>query len=113
MKCKRCRGRGVLIDKRGSYLGECGFCNGTGEVPGWSPRIHGSVNGEHDVTFRTGLNENSGQTLISDGHVSRSQFDAHHNRYGDNDRSRYPDQPDRIEDSDAHKDDGAYTGPGH
>lgn len=30
-----------------------------------------------------------------------------------NDKSRYPDEPDRIEDSSRHKNDSAYTGPGH
>lgn len=79
---------------------------------GWTQIQRGTIDG-HEVTFRQGIGVNSGQTLISDGHISGKQFDRHHSHYGDNDKSRYPDEPDRIEDSSRHKNDDAYTGPGH
>lgn len=84
---------------------------------GWTPVERGTIfdaSGKaFDVTFRQGLGENEGQTLISDGHISGKQLSRHHNRYGDNDKDRYPDEPNRIEDSSAHKNDNAYNGPGH
>ena len=36
-----------------------------------------------------------------------------HNHYGNSDKSLYPNEPDRIEDSSKHRNDNAYTGPGH
>lgn len=100
--------------------GGSGKTNNPGAKPsngGWTPIERGIIIGkdgkDYDVTFRQGLGKNEGQTLIRDGHVSGNQFHAHHSRYGPNDKSRYPNQPDRVEDSDAHKNDDAYTGPGH
>ena len=83
---------------------------------GWTPIQRGTIfdgDDSFDVTFREGLGNNDGQTLISDGHISRKKFDQHHNHYGDNDKSRFPDEPDRIEDSSRHKNDHYYSGPGH
>ena len=84
---------------------------------GWVSPEKGTIfdeNGEaYDVTFRQGLGRNEGQTLIKDGHVSGKEFSRHHNHYGDNDKSRFPNEPDRIEDSSTHKDDRYYAGPGH
>ncbi|MDO5451870.1 MAG: DUF1771 domain-containing protein [Candidatus Saccharibacteria bacterium] len=82
------------------------------KTSGWSP-IERGVIGEHQVTFRQGLGDKEGQTLISDGHITGKQFHSHHNHYGPNDRSRYPNEPGRIEDSSKHKGDTFYTGPGH
>ena len=79
---------------------------------GWTP-IERGVIGDHQMTFRQGLGRNEGQTLISDGHVSGNYFHANHNHYGPNDKARYPHQPNRIKDSDKHRNDHAYTGPGH
>ena len=89
-----------------------GSQNFTDEKTGWSPREWGVVGDDHKVTFRQGLGANEGQTLISDGHISGKEFNKHHSHYGSNDKNRFPDQPDRIEDSDKHKGDDAYTGPG-
>ncbi len=108
-------------NNRGSGLsGGSGKTNNPGAKPsngGWTPIEKGTIIGkdgkDYDVTFRQGLGKNEGQTLISDGHVSGKQFRNHHSHYGSNDKSRYPDQPDRVEDSDTHKNDDAYTGPGH
>jgi len=36
-----------------------------------------------------------------------------HNHYGNSDKSLYPNEPDYIEDSSKHRNDNAYTGPGH
>ena len=103
----------------GSFSGS-GRISNPGARPsngGWTPIERGTIIGkdgkDYDVTFRQGLGKNEGQTLIRDGHVSGNQFHAHHSRYGPNDKSRYPNQPDRVEDSDAHKNDDAYTGPDH
>lgn len=106
--------------KGSGSFGGLGRTNNPGAKPsngGWTPIERGTIIDEdgksYDVTFRQGLGRNAGQTLIRDGHVSGNQFHTHHNRYGPNDKSRYPNQPDHIEDSDAHKNDDYYTGPGH
>lgn len=83
------------------------------EKTGWTHREYGTIGNGHEVTFSVGTGENSGQTLISDGFRSKRDFHKHHNHYGPNNKQRFPNQPDRIEDSDAHKDDDSYTGPGH
>ena len=66
---------------------------------------------------RQGLGKNEGQTLIRDYHgfESKNYFDkkGSHNHYGNSDKSLYPNEPDRIEDSSKHKNDNTYTGPGH
>ncbi len=83
---------------------------------GWTPIQKGTIfdeNDSFDVTFREGLGNNDGQTLISDGHVSRKNFDQYHNHYGNNDKRRFPNEPDRIEDSSKHRNDHYYNGPGH
>lgn len=79
---------------------------------GWGPYIHGTI-GDQEVTLREGIGKNTGQTLISDGCISGKQFKKAHNHYGDNDKTRFPNQPNRIEDSSKHKNDNYYTGPGH
>jgi len=95
------------------------YTNPSGNQPysGWTPRARGIIIGsdgkDYPVTFREGLGEKDGQTLISDGHVNRKEFNRHHNHYGKNDKSLYPDQPDRIEDSTKHRNDDNYHGPGH
>ena len=83
---------------------------------GWAPIQKGTIFNEDDsfdVTFREGLGSNEGQTIISDGHISRRKFNKNHNHYGDNDKSRFPNEPDRIEDSSKHRNDHYYNGPGH
>lgn len=83
---------------------------------GWTPIQKGTIfdeNDSFDVTFREGLGNNDGQTLISDGHVSRKNFNQYHNHYGNNDKRRFPNEPDRIEDSSKHRNDHYYNGPGH
>lgn len=82
------------------------------QTSGWAPLQHGTIDG-YEVTFRQGTGRNEGQTIIRDGHVSGRELSRHHNHYGDNDKSRYPDEPDRIEDSSKHKNDSYYNGPGH
>lgn len=79
----------------------------------WTELQVGTIDG-HLVTFKQGKGENEGQTLIADGdgYTERS-FKRRHNHYGKNDKSRFPDQPDYIEDSSKHKNDDFYTGPGH
>ena len=81
------------------------------EKTGWTKPEHGTIDG-HPVTFKQGLGRNSGQTLIADGFITDKQLHKGHNHYGDNDKSRYPNEPDRIEDSKKHKNDHYYTGPG-
>lgn len=78
---------------------------------GWGPYIHGVI-GDQEVTLREGIGKNAGQTLICDGYVSGKQFKKAHNHYGQNDKTRFPNEPDRIEDSSKHKNDKYYTGPG-
>lgn len=81
---------------------------------GWSEYQRGVVgDSDHEVTFRQGWGSKEGQTMIADGHITKSEFKAGHNHYGDNDKSLYPDEADRIEDSRAHKNDKFYTGPDH
>ena len=88
---------------------------------GWTELSTGTIfdsagNG-HNVMFRQGLGKNEGQTLIRDYHgfESKNYFDkkGSHNHYGNSDKSLYPNEPDRIEDSSKHRNDNAYTGPGH
>lgn len=84
---------------------------------GWTSLERGVIfdsnNRTYDVTFRQGLGHNDGQTLISDGHISGKKFNEHHSHYGNNDKSRFPNEPNRIEDSSRHKNDDSYSGPGH
>ena len=88
---------------------------------GWTELSTGTIIDEagngHNVMFRQGLGKNEGQTLIRDYHgfESKNYFDkkGSHNHYGNNDKSLYPNEPDRIEDSSKHRNDNAYTGPGH
>lgn len=120
---KKTYDRGAFEEHGGQNFienGNVGRSKNPGAKPsngGWTPFEKGVVFGEdgeaYNVTFREGLGGNEGQTLISDGYISGKQFRTHHNHYGPNDKSRFPDQPDRIEDSDTHKNDDAYTGPGH
>lgn len=91
---------------------EHGRQNFVDDSSGWAPIQRGSIEG-HEVTFRQGTGKNKGQTIICDGHVSGKELSRHHNHYGDNDKTRYPDEPDRIEDSSKHKNDSYYNGPGH
>ena len=88
---------------------------------GWTELSTGTIfdsagNG-HNVMFRQGLGKNEGQTLIRDYHgfESKNYFDkkGSHNHYGNSDKSLYPNEPDRIEDSSKHRNDNVYTGPGH
>ena len=88
---------------------------------GWTELSTGTIIDEagngHNVMFRQGLGKNEGQTLIRDYHgfESKNYFDkkGSHNHYGNNDKSLYPNEPNRIEDSSKHRNDNAYTGPGH
>jgi domain of unknown function (DUF1771) len=84
---------------------------------GWTSLERGVIfdsnNRTYDVTFRQGLGHNDGQTLISDGHISGKKFNEHHSHYGNNNKSRFPNEPNRIEDSSRHKNDDSYSGPGH
>ena len=84
---------------------------------GWTSLERGVIfdsnNRTYDVTFRQGLGHNDGQTLISDGHISGKKFNEHHSHYGNNDKSRFPNEPNRIEDSSRHKNDDSYSGPEH
>lgn len=88
---------------------------------GWTELSTGTIIDEagngHNVMFRQGLGKNEGQTLIRDYHgfESKNYFDkkGSHNHYGNNDKSLYPNEPARIEDSSKHRNDNAYTGPGH
>lgn len=94
--------------------GEQNFVNG--KRAGWTKLQHGIIlgkNRDHEVTFKQGIGKNNGQTLIADGHITDKQLRSGHNHYGPNDKSRYPTQPDRIEDSNKHKGDNYYTGPNH
>ncbi len=77
----------------------------------WGPYIRGVI-GNQEVTLREGIGENAGQTLICNGFVSGKQFKKAHNHYGPNDKTRFPNEPNRIEDSSKHKNDRYYTGPG-
>lgn len=79
----------------------------------WTELQVGTIDG-HLVTFKQGKGKNEGQTLIADGDgYTEHSFKRHHNHYGKNDKNRFPDQPDYIEDSSKHKNDDFYTGPGH
>lgn len=77
---------------------------------GWTPIEYGTI-GDHEVTFRKGWGDKEGQTLICDGHVSKKEFDRRHNHYGQNNKDKYPNEPDYIEDSSKHKNDHFYSGP--
>lgn len=82
---------------------------------GWTPIQRGTIIGEdgkdYDVTFRQGLGENKGQTLIRDGAVVGKQFhgNSNHNHYGPD--MEYSGGAERIEDKGGDR--GKYTGPGH
>lgn len=93
---------------------EHGKQNYTEEKTGnWTKLERGIIGDDHEVTFALGVGKRSGQTLIADGLLNKREFRAGHNHYGDNDKSRFPDEPSRIEDSSRHKNDNHYTGPGH
>jgi len=50
---------------------------GNGEVAGddvWASPVHGTTNDGQDVTVSFGQGNNQGQTLISRGHTSMSEF---------------------------------------
>ena len=79
----------------------------------WTKREWGIIGDDHEVTFAVGINEREGQTVIADGFLSKRDFHDHHNHYGKNDKTRFPNEPDWIEDSKKHKNDHYYTGPGH
>ncbi len=70
---------------------------------GWTPRAQGTTEDGTEVTFREGLGDNEGHTLIADGHLSAREFDASHNHYGGR----------REGDGRVDDDRGHYTGPGH
>ena len=78
----------------------------------WTRLQTGTIDG-HLVTFKQGKGPLEGQTLIADGdgYTERS-FRGRHNHYGPNNKSLFPNEPDRIEDSNKHKKDDFYTGPG-
>lgn len=79
----------------------------------WTKQEWGTIGDNHEVTFVMGVNEREGQTLIADGFLDEKDFHARHNHYGKNDKTRFPNEPDWIEDSEKHKNDHYYTGPGH
>ena len=79
----------------------------------WTKQEWGTIGDNHEVTFVMGVNEREGQTLIADGFLDEKAFHARHNHYGKNDKTRFPNEPDWIEDSEKHKNDHYYTGPGH
>ena len=79
----------------------------------WTKQEWGIIGDDHEVTFAIGINEREGQTVIADGFLSKRGFHDHHNHYGKNDKTRFPNEPDWIEDSKKHKNDHYYTGPGH
>lgn len=79
----------------------------------WTKQEWGIIGDDHEVTFVVGMNEREGQTLIADGFQDEKDFHARHNHYGKNDKIRFPNEPDWIEDSEKHKNDHYYTGPGH
>ena len=79
----------------------------------WTKQEWGVIGDDHEVTFAIGINEREGQTVIADGFLSKRNFHDHHNHYGKNDKTRFPNEPDWIEDSKKHKNDHYYTGPGH
>ena len=79
----------------------------------WTKREWGVIGDDHEVTFAIGIDEREGQTVIADGFLSKRDFHDHHNHYGKNDKTRFPNEPDWIEDSKKHKNDHYYTGPGH
>lgn len=54
-------------------------CSGHG---GWGQRIHGYTSHGDEVTIRTGTGHKLGHTLISDGHLSRDDFDERHDHHG-------------------------------
>ena len=86
------------------------------ERSGWDGPHRGVIlgkNRDYEVTFSQGTGRNSGQTVIADGHLSKRQFHTKHNHYGKNDKNRFPNEPDFIEDSSAHKNDDFYHGPGY
>jgi len=79
----------------------------------WTKQEWGTIGDNHEVTFVMGINAREGQTLIADGFLDEKAFHARHNHYGKNDKTRFPNEPDWIEDSEKHKNDHYYTGPGH
>ena len=79
----------------------------------WTKPEWGIIGDDHEVTFAIGIKEREGETIISDGFLSKREFHSHHNHYGKNDKTRFPNEPDWIEDSRKHKNDHYYTGPGH
>ena len=79
----------------------------------WTEQEWGTIGDNHEVTFVVGMNEREGQTLIADGFLDEKDFHARHNHYGKNDKTRFPNEPDWIEDSKKHKNNHYYTGPGH
>lgn len=79
----------------------------------WTKQEWGVIGDDHEVTFVVGMNEREGQTFIADGFLDEKDFHARHNHYGKNDKTRFPNESDWIEDSKKHKNNHYYTGPGH
>ena len=98
------------FEKHGSQ----NYVDQVGQKPkNWTKQEWGVIGDDHEVTFAIGINEREGQTVIADGFLSKRNFHDHHNHYGKNDKTRFPNEPDWIEDSKKHKNDHYYTGPGH
>ena len=87
------------FDPHGSH----NFEDTGGVNDGWTPRIVGTMDNGHLVTFREGLGSNKDHTLISDGDKSARQFDREHNHYG----------PKREGEGFVDEDRGYYSGPDH
>ena len=66
---------------------------------------------DYEVTFSQGMGDKSGQTIIADGYLTNKEFHREHNHYGLNNKNKYPNEPERIEDSSKHKNDHFYNGP--
>lgn len=74
---------------------------------GWTDRTPGTLESGEEVTFKQGLGENEGHTLIADGSPSGQAFERRkeHDHYGPN-----RENDGRVEDEGGHR--GYYTGPG-
>lgn len=94
-----------LSAKSRKIFRDAGIGDDRGSSSGWTPRYPGTTEDGDAVTFREGLGDNEGHTLISDGEKSARAFDREHNHYGDNREGGG-----RVEDEDGDR--GFYTGPG-
>jgi len=103
----RCKPNRLCANCRAKYPDLAAFNNSTRggrNNSGWTPRVVGTVDSTDEVvTFREGVGDNDGHTLIADGDKSATEFNSKHNHYG-----QKREGGGRVD-----QDRGHYTGPGH